>query len=227
MTINTFVRKLSNFGGDTIFNPYADICPIHDRSDAPKIRRSNIRRMIKALYEGDTTTLWVARDLGYRGGRRTGLALTDEVHLSHLGEKLGTGEFLRATKGPAVVERTATVIWDTLLRIEEPVMLWNVFPFHPHEATNPMSNRCHTRRERDYAEPLLLELINLLKPKRIVAIGRDAALALSDMSLAVSQVRHPSYGGQTEFVRQLEEIYNLKPRLLRQQQLKFPKVVVA
>lgn len=224
MTINAFVRKLSNFGGDTVFNPYVDVCPIHDRSDAPKIRRSNIRRMINAAYEGDITTLWVARDLGYRGGRRTGLALTDEAHLSHLGEKLGTGEFLRATKGPAISERTATVIWDTLLRIDEPVMLWNVFPFHPHEAQNPMSNRCHTRKERDYAEPLLLELIDLLKPQRIIAIGRDAALALSDMSLRVSQARHPSYGGQTEFIRQMESFYNLKPKLPRQQQLDLLRV---
>ena len=38
----------------------------------------------------------------------------------------------------------------TLLIAEKPVMLWNVFPFHPHEADDPMSNRCHTRSERGH-----------------------------------------------------------------------------
>jgi len=28
-----------------------------------------------------SNTIWMGRDLGYRGGRRTGLALTDEAHL--------------------------------------------------------------------------------------------------------------------------------------------------
>jgi hypothetical protein len=58
-----------------------------------------------------------------------------------------------------VAERTSTVVWDMLARIGERVLLWNAFPLHPHEPGNPLSNRVHTRAER---EPTwLLTLVSL------------------------------------------------------------------
>ena len=212
MTINSFVKSLSAYAGESVFNPYSDKCSFYDRHDAPSIRRSNIRNMMNAALEGGASTLWVARDLGYRGGRRTGLALTDEYHLGHLKKMIGSDGFRRATKGPIVKERTASVIWETLLRIDEPVMLWNVFPFHPHDPEDHMTNRCHTKQERLDCVPFLESLIELLNPKKIVAIGRDAAHALENLSIPVHQARHPSYGGQTTFIRQIEELYGLLPK---------------
>lgn len=211
MTINRFISDLAAYQGISTFNPYSDQCDTFDRYDAAKIRRSNLRNMISAALDGKATTLWVARDLGYRGGRRTGLALTDEAHLSHASDLLGGASFRKATKGPTMAERTATVMWNTLIRIEEPVMLWNVFPFHPHTPDEPMSNRSHTSRERDEARPFLDALIQLLSPNKIIAVGRDAERAVEDLSVPVERVRHPSYGGQTEFVSQVEALYNLTP----------------
>ena len=211
MTISRFISKLVAFDGDATFNPYTDICNDFDRKDAPRIRRANLRSMLTAAMEDGATTIWVARDLGYRGGRRTGLALTDEAHLNDASIFMGGAKFSRATKGPAMAERTATVMWETLLRIKEPVMLWNVFPFHPHEADKPMSNRSHTRRERDRARPFLYDLLELITPEKVIAVGRDAALAMEGVGVPVEQVRHPSYGGQTEFIRQVEVLYGLSP----------------
>ncbi len=98
----------------------------------------------------------------------------------------------RATEGPAIAERTAAIIWQVLGRIGQPVMLWNVFPFHPHEANDHMSNRCHTRAEREATWPLLQALVSMLQPKRIVAIGRDAHLALDGLDIPTTAIRHPS-----------------------------------
>lgn len=214
MNVNRFVSTLAAFSGESIFNPYADVCRLFDRYDADKIRRANLRSMLMAALDGGVRTIWVARDLGYRGGRRTGLALTDEAHMSDASLLMGGARFERATKGPLVAERTATVIWNTLNRIQEPVMLWNVFPFHPYDANNSMSNRSHTRKERDLARPFLFDLLDLLAPERLVAVGRDAGVALEEFGLPVEKVRHPSYGGQTEFVRQVEFLYGLSPQTL-------------
>ena len=45
----------------------------------------NADALIFDLLEGalacETNTIWIARDLGYRGGRRTGVPLTDETGL--------------------------------------------------------------------------------------------------------------------------------------------------
>ncbi|VVB42664.1 Uracil DNA glycosylase superfamily protein (fragment) [Beijerinckiaceae bacterium RH AL1] len=155
--------------------------------------------------------MWIARDLGYRGGRRTGVPLTDEVHLDAAATLLGGVSLTRATGGAPMAERTAAIIWRVLGRIGSPVILWNVFPFHPHDNDDPMSNRCHTRLERELTWPLLEALIEMVQPTRIIAIGRDASLALSDLGQETSAVRHPSYGGQAEFISGMYDLYGVAP----------------
>lgn len=204
-----FIKQLAALRFDNVFNPYADACPDCDDRDAVATRRSNLALVLEAALVKGVDSIWIARDLGYRGGRRTGLALTDDVHLSSHAELLGTPPLARATKGPAVAERTATVVWQMLRVIDRPIFLWNVFPFHPHEPEDPMSNRCHTRAEGNACRPLLAWLLEALRPKNIVAIGQDAHKALTDMGVNATPVRHPSYGGQTEFTHGLAALYGL------------------
>jgi hypothetical protein len=116
----------------------------------------------------------------------------------------------RATTGAIVSERTAAAVWSVLSRIRQPVVLWNIFPLHPHEWEDPFSNRCHTRAERVTVWPLLVALIKLVKPRRIIAIGRDAGISLADIEIPVQVVRHPSYGGQAEFIAGLHSIYGVR-----------------
>ncbi|KAA0592081.1 uracil-DNA glycosylase [Azospirillum lipoferum] len=191
-----------------VFNPYHDRCLTSDREDAPKIRRNNLVEYMRAA-EGRVSSVWFGRDLGYRGGRRTGLALTDEQHLTAFSERYGGISVVKATCGPIVGERTATVVWGVIRQMPTPPFLWNVFPFHPHTPGDPMSNRCHTPSERRSCATLLSSLIDWLQPERIVAIGNDAYKGLTDMGYSATCVRHPSYGGQTDFIRGIREIYGL------------------
>ena len=209
MTISSFISELQSFSSDNVFNPYSDTCPLSDRPDAAKTRRHNLANLIEGVAASGIDTIWVARDLGYRGGRRTGVPLTDEIHLGSAEFLLKTNILKRATIGEAVRERTASIIWKVLHAIDQPVMLWNVFPFHPYEDSNPMSNRCHTSKERELTLPFLWTLIDLLQPKQIVAIGRDAQAALYSSPIPVVDVRHPSYGGQREFEEKLLRFYGI------------------
>ena len=212
MAVKAIIRDLSAIKMENVFNPYADYCGIHDRDDAPQRRRRNLASTLDAALNLRVRIIWIARDLGYRGGRRTGLALTDEVHLDSLSFLYG-GELRvkRATKGPVVGERTAKFIWKMLLRIDQPVFLWNVFPFHPHKPDDPMSNRPHSTKERDMCRQFLYRIVNLLQPDHVISIGRDAHIAMEGLGIGCLQVRHPSYGGQSIFMEQIEEIYGLLP----------------
>jgi hypothetical protein len=153
--------------------------------------------------------IWVGRDLGYRGGRRTGLALTDDVHIeqhAHRWDLIAE----RPTVGAAVSERTAAVIWNLLDKIDANIFLWNVFPLHPHESGNPFTNRQHNAVERRAGEEILAILVTLLRPHRIVAIGNDAMGSAQRVAgnVPVFGVRHPSYGGQNEFIAGVNTLYS-------------------
>ncbi len=208
-TPKSFVDALSTVELEHTFNPYSDICPTHDVPDAARLRRLNLQHCLESALDANAETIWIARDLGYRGGRRTGIPLTDEAHLGVASRLFGGVPLERATRGPALAERTATVTWNLLSDIGRPVVLWNVFPLHPHARDEPMTNRCHKKFERIETWPFMLALLDMIKPKQLVAIGRDAGAALEGLEFPVETVRHPSYGGQSEFIAGIQRIYSL------------------
>lgn len=206
-----FAKALSELNFENTFNPYSNRCVVHDLDDAPQRRLQTLTSVLEAATKRNIDSIWIGRDLGYRGGRRTGLALTDDVHIHDYAERWELS-FERPTRGEVVVERTAAIIWSILLQIKVPVFLWNVFPLHPHEPGNPFSNRSHNSRERKTGEEFLSQLIFFLKPCRLIAIGNDAARTARRLSSRprVVQVRHPSYGGQKQFVSQMRDLYDLQ-----------------
>ena len=209
MTPHTFLTELAQVRLNAVFNPYSDQCPDHDLPGSHLCRRRNLETALAAAWAAQGGSVWVARDLGYRGGRRTGLPLTDEVHLAQFSAAWGGLPLHKATAGPVMAERTAAVIWEMLRRVGQPVFLWNLFPLHPHEADDPMSNRAHTVAERRVGEGFLIHLLEALQPERIIAIGNDAAVALQRLGLAHTKVRHPSYGGQSAFCDGVANAYGL------------------
>jgi Uracil DNA glycosylase superfamily len=205
-----FVNSLQGLKFENVFNPYSDRCTVHDLEDAPSRRSKALLELLETAVATEIDAVWIGRDLGHRGGRRTGLALTDDVHLTIHATRWNIS-IERATTGSMVAERTAAVIWSMLVQVPVAVFLWNVFPLHPHEPGDPFSNRSHRPHERAVGEALLVELVEMLRPRRLVAIGNDAAKAafrLAAITEAV-QVRHPSYGGQSDFVRQVRSLYGL------------------
>ena len=177
----------------------------------PERRSEILLAVLEAAAGRPVDALWIGRDYSYRGGRRTGLAFTDDEHLDEHAGTMGL-TLRRPTRGAEVRERSARVVWSVLSRIEAAVFLWNVFPFHPHQPDNPFSNRSHVAAERRSGQNLLEQLVRLLDPAAIIAIGNDADKAARRLAgpAEVVKVRHPSYGGQTEFLAGMEGYYGLR-----------------
>jgi uracil-DNA glycosylase len=134
------------------------------------------RERLAAYLESRATAplLLVGEAPGYRGARVSGIPFTSERQL--------TGS------GPA--EATATMVHRVLaeLGLADEVLLWNVVPTHP---GTERSNRPPTRAE---VAAGLLFAEELAEGRRVLAVGRIAAIALGAPS-----IRHPSHGGLAEF----------------------------
>lgn len=206
---NRFIRALKDCRFPSVFNPYTDRCEAWDLHSAPKIRERNLIAFMEAV-EGGVESIWFGRDLGYLGGRRTGLALTDEAHLTDVQDVFGASEIRMATSGPVISERTATTTWSVLRKLDRPPFLWNIFPFHPYAGADHQTNRCHTRKERLACVHLLDLLMEWAPSSRLIAIGNDAARGLEEAGLECFLVRHPSYGGTADFLSGMSKIYGVE-----------------
>lgn len=207
--IKDFITEVKALSFNNSFNPYSDYCEVNDIIEAPTIRTKNLEVMLNSV-QTNSGILWVGRDPGYRGARRTGIPLTDEFHLPIAKMRYRAGLLKKATRTETIKERTASEVWRFLSQINTATLMWNVFPLHPHLPGNTFSNRAHTKKERDAGINLLDWLISTFSPKLIVSLGRDAYEAVHYLGYDTTYVRHPSYGGQTEFRESLRLIYNTK-----------------
>lgn len=207
MTPQKFVLTLAEFHFENVFNPYRDTCSIHDNKDAPQIRQKNLINYLLSAKTLGVDTLWMGRDLGYRGGRRTGLPLTDESHLAEFSRLFTGSRPVKATKADVVAERTAAEIWSLIAMLDLPPLLWNVFPFHPHLDTCAMTNRRFKANELSAVHHMNLTLLDMMGITKIVAIGRDAERYASTLGVKVYAVRHPSYGGLKDFRDGIKHLY--------------------
>lgn len=206
-SVDRFVAAVAALQMNGCFNPYSHRYPPFDIEDAPAVRTSNLRHVLAAAARAGVADLWIGLELGHNGGRRTGLAMTDDAHIEAHGRRFGVADRLRcATKAGPAREMTAGIVWEALGRIERPVFLWNVVPVHPHRPAEPLSNRRHTPVERQTCLPHLHALIALLRPNKLVAIGNEAALALRQCGYPHVPVRHPAFGGKRDFLEQVAAI---------------------
>lgn len=179
--------------------------------------------------QGTAHAILVAEAPGYQGARFSGIAMTSERMLGGqydfvteqdiLGQ---VGLFRRTSAIDACrnnqerqhgfTEPTATIVWRELMAANRAsnVVLWNTFPFHPHRAAEPLSNRRPTPEEVDVQAGVLTELRGLFDPNcQIVAVGNVAREHLLEMGVDAHHVRHPANGGAAEFRQQLQHLWNL------------------
>jgi hypothetical protein len=195
------VASLAKLRFGNAFNPYSDVCGMFDEPAAPDIRRANLLATLEIASRG-VDELWMALEPGHRGARRTGLAMTDDRHLSAHSARWELPAITRATVSGPETELTAGIVWEALSKKRGRILLWNVFPLHCHNAGNPLSNRRHTREERHACSDLTRDLISMVSPRRILAIGNDAHSAMDEMGLDCVKVRHPARGGKAAFLRE-------------------------
>jgi uracil-DNA glycosylase len=182
-----------------IFNPYAEYDLRFDLPDAAGIRLNNVRRY---LYDYQHARIaLIGEAAGYKGCRFTGIPFTCEAQLREWDDPHYRTTSLCGDHD----ERSARCVWQVIGQRRD-VILWNVFPWHPHTPNQPMTNREPTKAETHAGMQVLEMFLNWLRPEQVIAAGRVAERALHEMNVRATYVRHPSHGGQHAFQSALHSL---------------------
>jgi uracil-DNA glycosylase len=189
-----------------LFNPWRDRCPHDAEGNGPDEKLARL-----ALHlDCEPEFILAGEAPGYQGCRYSGIAFTSE-------RLLGEGAIPRipalpgrlSTRRLPFSEPSATIVWKTLrdLEIAESTILWNAMQLHPYKPNTIWSNRTPAPEEIRLGEPALRMLVEAFPHAKIVAVGKKAEGLLGEMGVKVAgAVRHPAYGGATEFASGLQAL---------------------
>src|ERR1700712_4171462 len=135
-----------------LFNPWRDWCVEDDRGNPASGPEGRMERLAAHL-DCEPRYIICGQSPGWRGCRYSGIAFTSERQLidgviprmATSADRLTRGGTLRGS----LSEPSATIMWNNLRRlgIAGEVVLWNALPMHPHQPSNPWTNRMPTWSE--------------------------------------------------------------------------------
>ncbi len=195
---------------ETIFNQYNDANLEYDRNDAADIRRENLRQYVKS-QKWESTRLIVAEAPGPWGCRFSGVPFTSEAQLldgklPFIGQQSSNSKIPHSARG-------AEEFWKVMLPLHKEnwnFFVWNCVPLHPHmrgKALSPIRTPATSELKR--YSGTLLQLVSIISPSSIVALGKKAEKALNMVKIKAEYVRHPSRGGQKDFENGIENAFKI------------------
>lgn len=196
---------------ENVFNLYRHDVPELDARGGAAKRRENLRRYLKAITAPTYAFIGIAP--GYRGARFTGVPFSDEDRLCFPGSCYDRS----STRERAYREATAGVVLD-VLGSRRDVVCWNIVPWHPHQAGEPLSNADPDAETIEYGMQALEWFFNRLYPEaKPVAVGKLPEKMLQGFKVRDKEVklaatlRHPARGGANEFRQQAAKLLGVIP----------------
>lgn len=190
---------------ETFWNPYNGHNEKLDVKDGYLIRRKNLKNYLQQFKKSPQYML-IGEAPGPWGCRFSGIAFTSERQLVE-GSLPFSGE-QTSTFSPPVVERSGSVLWGTLKPHHPNFFVWNSIPFHPIDPGEPLSIRTPKKSELKQYAYIIKEMVSIIKPKSVIAIGRKSEQSLEYLGIDCVYVRHPSHGGAQQFRDGIANIFS-------------------
>lgn len=180
-----------------LFNPFRD----------EKLAR-NLKLYLNYLAGRPTPLAMIGEAAGHRGCALTGMPFTSPETLRDSQNDFFATHRDRLFRQGDIHEQSGRFVWGVADAHGAMPLVWNALPLHPHQPGKPRTNRTPTKAELELGEPFLRQVLDIFRPKVIVAVGRKAQESLGKLfpELEFHTVRHPAMGGSNLFRAQMAEI---------------------
>ena len=168
------------------------------------IRKENVIRYLTKMKKINSTTLLLGEAPGYKGCRLTGIQFTSEKILKENYFFSNENYKFINPLNKLESEISATIVWNELKNYNILPLIWNIYPFHPHQKDNYLTNRTPTLQELKLGKNILMDLMKIFNIKKILTLGRKAESQLVDLNINSQYIRHPANGGKKEFITGLQ-----------------------
>lgn len=190
-----------------LFNQYKEIDKRYDRPEGATIRQQNLRNYLESIRNWKSIDMIIGEAAGKNGMRFSGVPFTSEIqllskNLPFTGEQSSLRELCGKRNGKPYYAYSANIFWKEMLPMYNQgydFLAWDCILFHPHDKEDVRTNRSPTPKELKDNSEILRKVVEKVKPKKIITIGKKAeeALAFADIKVTpIVSVPHPaSYGG--------------------------------
>lgn len=168
------------------------------------IRKNNLKLYLEKMKMLKPKFLLLGEAPGYKGCRLTGIPFTSERILDNNTFFKQQGFKCLNNSQNLESEISATIIWNELEKFKEKPLIWNIFPFHPHQPNENKTNRTPNKKELKLGKEYLIQFLKLFSIEKIIALGRKPETQISDLGLKYAYVRHPANGGKLKFIAGLK-----------------------
>jgi uracil-DNA glycosylase len=168
----------------------------------------NLELYLSYLLAYQSEVLAIGEAPGYRGCRLTGIPFTSCAVIRDRKHRIFHTIANEIRLEEVTSETTAKILWDFLNEDMPVPIMWNAFPFHPHQETKPESNRRPNSDEIEEGKIYLRMVHDIYKPSKLCGIGRVGESILKEVfpDKEIVYVRHPSHGGKTDFTQGMKEV---------------------
>ncbi len=198
-----------------VFNPYQSEDRLLDLPDAASVRQRNVRRWLEAYCERPQVVI-VGKAPSGRGFRFSGVPFVSERQLGETWLPFSGGRptSQASAAGPGITSSHDTRFWTTMkpyLSPEYPRFLtWNCVPFH----LPGVGSKAREPYEQELSDFSLIarDLIALLHPVKVIALGSVAERALNAVGVRCCRVHSVSNDYARQFPAGIEEIFAMLRR---------------
>jgi hypothetical protein len=186
-----------------VFNPWGECDPI-DRMQSPAEARLS---RLAQHFDVSPRFILVGEAPGFKGCHFSGIPFADEKLILDREVPRVTAAGRLTTLPSPLSEDSSKRVWQVLkeLKIEDSVVLWNAFPWHPHYPGHPCLNRTSAAEELRRGLSVLREVRALFPEAKMIPVGNRAEDALKKLCVALPRVPHPANrrGGMAPFRNEL------------------------